>query len=186
MRPGIILGVCLAVLAVVAVLMWRGWAQDRAAREALEQQGQQLRAQLEERDRTITELKGKLRQLRSLPGISSAAGDDERLSGPMGVELELSRRLAALTVLQSNLLALVERVTARVTAMDSAEAIPKGGQAVVGVLEYYLAQYQQQAEEARQKAASLLMTLNVPAEIAATEVKTALDTASFSLYWPYF
>jgi len=186
MRPGIILVVSLAVLAILAAWVWRGWAQDRAVREVLRQEGQQLRAQLEERERTITELQTKLRQLKGLPGISSLAGDDERPSGSLGVEAELSQRLADLTVLQSNMLALVERLTARASVMDSADAIPKGGQAVVGVLENYLAQYQQQAEEAKQKAAGYVLTLNVPADIVGMEARTALNTANLKVYWPYF
>jgi hypothetical protein len=186
MRPGIILAVCLVALATVTALFWRTWAQDKAAKEALRQEGQQLRAQVEERDQKIKDLQGKLRQFKGLPGFSPLAGDDERLSGSGGVEVELSHRLADLTVLQSNMLALVERLTARVSAMDSTDALPKGGQAVVGVLENYLAQYQQQAEEAKQKAASFLLTLNVPAEIAGMEAKSALENANLKVYWPYF
>lgn len=186
MRPGIILAICLAALAVVAIWVGRGWTRDRVAQETLRQEGLQLRAQLEERERVIAVLEAKLRQLKGLPGIASPAGEDEHPAGALAVEMELSRRLADLTVLQSNLLALVERMTTRVNTMDPTDALPKGGQAVVSVLENYLVQYQQQAEEAKQKAASFLLTLNVPAEIAGMETRTALNTASLRVYWPYF
>jgi cell division protein ZapA (FtsZ GTPase activity inhibitor) len=186
LRPGIVLLVCLVALATITTFFWRTWAQDKAVKEALRQESQQLRAQLEERDQQIKALQGKVRQLRGVPGITPLTGEDERMSGSGGIEIELSHRLADLTVLQSNMLALVERLTARVSALDSTDALPKGGQAVVSVLENYLAQYQQQAEEAKQKAASFLLTLNVPAEIAGMEAKTALENANLKLYWPYF
>jgi len=91
-----------------------------------------------------------------------------------------------LTVLQSNTLALVERLMARAAAAQPPPESPRQQEAAIAALEFSAAEHQQKLDAVKQRAAELLAALNIPAEVSTMDPSKALDTASLRAYWPFF
>jgi hypothetical protein len=100
-------------------------------------------------------------------------------------ETELARRLVELTVLQSNTLALVERLMARADSQPPPES-PRQREAGLAALEQSVGEFQQKLDAAKQRAEELLVSLSIPAEISTMDGTKALDTVSLKPYWPFF
>jgi hypothetical protein len=149
-----------------------------------QRQCEELRSQLEARDRILAELRSILE--RWPPSSTPGSPEPGKRSIPVGnAESELAPRLAELTVLQSNTLALVERLMERSAHVQPPES-PQQKQAGIAALELSVMEFQPKVDAARQRAADLLISLNIPAEISTTDPTKALATASLQAYWPFF
>jgi chromosome segregation ATPase len=175
-----------AALACAAVFLWNRQAGTKAALAATQHQYEDLRSQLEARDQTIIELRSSIERLQHSTVSAPPTELATRANSATSTENDLARRLAELTVLQSNTLALVERLMARAADLQSAPESPRQSEAAVTALELSVAEYQQKLEETKQRAAELVVTLNIPAEVSTMDASKALDIANLKPYWPFF
>ena len=176
----------LVALGSVTVLVLNRQAATSLAVTELRNQCEELRSQIEGRDQTITELRTSVERSQQSP-LGAPTADRGSFPPPgSGAEVELARRIADLTVLQSNTLALVERLTARAADADSPAEKAQRRQAGVAYLEKYLAEHQNKLEASKRRAAELLFGMSIPADISALEPSKALETAALKDYWPYF
>ena len=156
-----------------------------AALATLQRQTEELRSQLEARDQTIAELGSSIERLQSTHFVAPST-ERSRQPGPtVNSEVELARRLVELTVVQSNTLALVERLMERVTNPQPVES-PQQKQAGLAALELSVKEHQQKLDAAKQRAEELLLSLGIPADISTMDGTKALATASLKPYWPFF
>jgi hypothetical protein len=175
----------LVVVVCVAGFFWSRHATTTAALAELQRQCNDLRSQVEARDQTLAELRLAIERAQSFTPAASPAERNVRSTPPMDANPEFARRLAELTVVQSNTLALVERLMDRATAAQAAES-PQQRQAGLAALELSVTEFQQKVDTARQRTADLLVGLNIPPEISTMEPSKALATASLKSYWPFF
>jgi DNA repair exonuclease SbcCD ATPase subunit len=183
MIPAIV--VFAAVVCGTAVL-WSRQTATTAALITLQRQCEDLRSQLEARDQTLAELRSSIeRWQHSAPATSIT---ERAIPSAPGVSADfvLTGRLADLTLLQSNTLALVERLMARAAAAQPPPESPRQQEAAIAALEFSAAEHQQKLDAAKQRAAELLAALNIPAEVSTMDPSKALDTASLRAYWPFF
>ena len=175
----------LVVLAGIAAIEWRRRAATSAALASLQRQSEELRSQLEARDRAIADVRTAIDAVpRSAPAIPTTEGLRQP-DAAASRETELVRRLAELAVVQSNTLALVERLMERATTVPLAES-PQQRQAGLVALEQSVVEFQQKVDAARQRTADLLVGLNIPAEVSTMDPSKALATVSLKPYWPFF
>ena len=175
----------LLALVSIAAFLWNRQAATTAALTAVQHQCEELRSQLEARDQTITDLRSSIERLQHSGPVALRT---ERTADPnraISVETEFTRRLAELTVVQSNTLALVEKLMERATNLQPPES-PQQRQAGLAALELSVGEFQQKVEAAKQRAADLLVTLNIPVEVSTMDPSKALATASLKSYWPFF
>ena len=177
--------VVLLALAGIAAILWSRHAATGAALIQLQRQCEELRQQLEARDRTLAELRSILERSQPSSFPTSPAETGRRSIPASNGEAELARRLVELTVLQSNTLALVERLMERLANAQPVES-PRQKQAGVAALEVSVTEFQQKVDAARQRAADLLVALNIPPEISTMDPTKALATANLKPYWPFF
>jgi hypothetical protein len=175
----------LVALACLAAFLWRRQAATTAALSALQRQCEEVRSQLEARDQTIAELRSAIERSQH---SSVAAPPDERRkqSNPdTRAAIEFAKQLAELAAVQSNTLALVERLMERLANVQPVEN-PQQRQAGLAAFELSVTEFQPKVDAARQRAGDLLVALNIPAEISTMDPSKALATASLKAYWPFF
>lgn len=178
--------VVVAALACAAVFLWSRQAGTKAALTNLQHQSEELRSQLETCDQTIIELRSSIERLQRSAVSSPPTEPTTRANPATSSENDLARRLVELTLLQSNTLALVEKLMTRAAELQSPPESPKQSEAAITALELSLADYQQKLVETKQRAAELVVTMNIPAEVSTMEASKALDIASLKPYWPFF
>jgi hypothetical protein len=176
------------LVAVVSIGVWlfSGRSRDKAAMEDLRRESADLRAQLEARDRAIADLQTIVAGLPQRSAVSPRPSGERPQSPFLNAELELARRMADVTSAQSNLLVLVEKLIARAGGSHPPDVAARLNQKALVVFETVANEEQQRLDSAKQRAAELLVGLNVPAEISTMEAGKALDTAGLRAYWPYF
>jgi hypothetical protein len=174
-----------AALICIAAFLWRRQAAITATLTNLQLQAAELRSQLEARDQTITDLRSSIERLQQSTLGTMPAKRIQQPDSAASTEIEFARRLAEMTVLQSNTLALVEKLMGQVTNLQPTES-PQQKQAGLVVLEQSVTEFQQKVDAARQRTADLLVTLNMPAEVSTMDPSKALATASLKPYWPFF
>ncbi|PYI80168.1 MAG: hypothetical protein DME26_22100 [Verrucomicrobia bacterium] len=174
----------LVAVGCVAAVILIGQSKSTLALDELRRDSAELRAQLQMRDRAMATLQADIRR------VQAAALDLQRRSGappaniPAGMESELIRQITELATLQSNTLALVEKLLVRAEPPEQLTAQQR--QAALITLEVTTQEAEQKLEAAKRSAAELLISLNVPADISTLDVSTALDTVGLRAYWPYF
>ncbi len=162
------------VLVGIAAFFWNRQTATTTTLAALQGQCEILRSQIATRDQTIENL------------ATSPTEHTTQIYTGAGAEIELARRIADLTVLQSNTLALVERLMARTPEPQMVPPSPQQRQAGIAALETSAQEFQHNFEATKQRAAELLTSLNIPADVSTMEPSKALDTASLKPYWPFF
>ena len=185
MRKAVLTIAVLVTLALIAAILWHRHAAIGSALAQSQRQCEELRSQLEARDRVLVELRSVLERSPPFSSPGSTVEPGRRSIPANNGEIELARRLAELAVLQSNTLILIERLTDRLANVQPAET-PQQKQAGVAALEMSVTEFQQKVEASRQRAADLLVGLNIPAEISTMDPAKALATASLKPYWPFF
>ena len=177
-----------APLAVAVVLLAFGavaavWLSERSkhagALAELRREVADLRAQLEARGSAVSSSPTEVPQGR---GGAVSVGSSTT-SSP---DLELVRQVAALALQQSNIAVVVERALARTVDAQAPAVSAQSREAAYAALEAAAQEQQQRLEAITQKAAELLFSLSIPAEISTMDATKALDTASLRTYWPYF
>lgn len=172
-------------LLCLAVLFWTRQAATTAALTSLQQQCAELRSQIETRDQNILDLRATIERLQHSTAPVSATIRATQPHPATGTETELTLRMAELTVLQSNTLALLEKLMARAANLPPEES-PQQKKAGLAALELSVAEFRQKVDAAKQRTAELLVTLNIPTEISTMDPSKALATASLQPYWPFF
>lgn len=174
--------VALAAVGVVVALIFFERARTTAALRELRREAAELREQLEARDTTISSLQAEVQQLRR--GVLVA--DGARTSSVSPSDLEWARRVTELTLHQSNTAVIIERLLARTPDAPPPAVAAQRRAAGLAALEASVQEEQQKLEAAKQKAAELLISLNIPADVSTMDAAKGLDTASLRAYWPYF
>jgi hypothetical protein len=100
--------------------------------------------------------------------------------------LELARRVAELTLLQSNTAVVVERLLARTADAPPPAVVAQRRDAAIAALEVTIQNEQQRLEAAKERVAELLIRLSIPAEVSTMDATKGLDTTSLRAYWPFF
>ena len=175
-----IVGIC------VAGLILGERARNRHALDEARRESAALRTELEARDRAMAGSRLDLQPARVVDAASDQSKVSRDISASSNLQIDLFQRIAELTAQQSNTAAMVQRLLARTWGDPSPEQAKRGTQAAIQVLQASMQNNQQQLETARQKAAALLVDLNIPVEIASMEASEALDQASLREYWPFF
>jgi hypothetical protein len=164
------------------VLAGSAWKRTNLRISELEQTCEDLRSQLEAREQMIADLRGE-RPVAD-PGIRGT----NTATSVAATQAELQRRMAEVAALQSNAAALVQALVATREAPEAAEIPEHLERARVS-----MQVYEKHLQEAREKASALaaqtknlLITLNIPREVAAGDPNKALSSVELQPYWPYF
>lgn len=175
-------------LVIVCVVGWvfAERSRNRRALDEARRESATLRAELETRDRTITDLQAAVQPSRAVEAAGARPKVMRETSTLSDPETGLSGQIAQLMAQQSNTAGLVQRLLAKTLDPESPEQAERARQAALQTLQASAHQNQQQLETARQKAAALLVELNIPIEIATMDAGEALDKASLREYWPFF
>jgi hypothetical protein len=146
----------------------------------------ELGDQLQARDLTIAELQSQFTSRGTNPGMPLVAP-----TGTAAVavtEAELQRRMAEVSALQARAAEMVAALAAMREAPEATEIPEHADRARVSVQVY-----EKHLEEARAKATTLatqtkdlLVSLNVPRDIAHMDAAKALASVDLQPYWPYF
>jgi len=182
LRRLLILMVALGGLGAVAALILFERARTTTALRELRREAAELREQLEARDTTISSLQIEVQQLRRGALVANGA----RTSSVSPVDMEWARRVTELTLQQSNTAVIIERLLARTADAPPPAVVAQRREAALTALEASVQEEQQKLEAAKQRAAELLISLNIPADVSTMDAAKALDTASLRAYWPYF
>jgi hypothetical protein len=168
----------LSMVVAAATLLLRH--RDKAVIETVRQETVGLRAELEARDRSVSELQAKLEEsLQQLPTQQPTSSADSLA--------ELARRFDQLTVQQNKTLALVESLAAsKAVAPEPPEQAQQRRQSAVALLDWQLKSEQDKLDAAKQKVEQLVTAWRVPDEVSTMDVTMGLDHASLKQYWPYF
>jgi len=164
------------------ILASNTWKRTNLRVNQLERVCEDLRSQLEARDQTIADLRGD-RPVAD-PGPRATNGG----TSVAATQAELERRLAEVKVLQSNAAALVQALAATREAPEAPE-IPEHlerARVSIQVYEKHLQDAREKASALAAQTKNLLITLNIPREVAATEPNKALSSVELQTYWPYF
>jgi hypothetical protein len=101
----------IGVIVCATAVFWKRQAVTTAALAAFRQQCAELRSQIETCDQTILDLRTSVARLQGAAVTGSPGRQVEKGHFSAGTEAEFARRLAELTIVQSNTLALVEKLT---------------------------------------------------------------------------
>ena len=173
-----------AILIFLGLGVWLWFWKETHARSLLQtvqKENAGLRDELTAKDATIADLRARVERLEgTFPSRSTEPP-------PFNSEnRELGNRLAELAILQSNMLAMVEKLSPQARRPESPEEIQRQRNERIQVLESQLAEQQRKVESANQKVEELRTSLNVPDDVAALDNDKALDLPSLKTYWPYF
>ena len=186
MRKTILVALAFAVLIAIPVVMRVTLNKTNQRLAELQRTCDDLREQLQARDQTLAELQSQF----TLRGTNLAT-QTFTPSGTAAVpvtEADLQRRMAEVTALQAKASELVQALMAMREAPEAAEIPEQLDRARVS-----LDVYDKHLQEARQKAKTLatqtkdlLLSLNIPRDIAHMEPGKALASVDLQPYWPYF
>jgi hypothetical protein len=190
-RPGTVVALTIVLigLGAVAIFAVSDRARNAAALLELRREAADLRVQLEGRDATISALQADVQQLRRtalVDGKSLSSAALPQSSAALPVELELARRVVDLTLQQSNTAIEVEKLLARTADAPSPTLLAQRQEAALTALEAMIEEHQQKAAAAKDRAAELLISMEIPADVSTLDAAKALDTASLRPYWPFF
>lgn len=175
----------LIALACFLIVLLNVRSRDQAAVEQLRMTVRELRVQLDDRDRTILDLKASVERLQTASNTTSAGKSESKPDLSLKLISELQRRITEMGSTQTQILAFVQKAAAKNSAV--VESLPwtaKERQAALAVLEEAQKEHEQKSAAAKKRVEQLLMTLRVPNEIAALPTERALSAPS--AYWPYF
>jgi hypothetical protein len=173
-------GCAVVVFALAASFM--KMRSDSALLEASRRECAELRAQIDARDQTISDMREKLAnqsQLESLPRSASPASAPD-------ASWKLANRLEQLAVQQTNILALVQKLASKEETLQSGQGRLPGQERVVASLDAQATAQQQRLEAAKQKVEQLVLSLQVPDEVALMDAAAGRDVPGLKKYWPYF
>jgi hypothetical protein len=176
----LVAGIITSMGVTIAVLSSR--SKDKGALENVRDTNHKLRSQIEDRDRTISDLKSSVQELQAALQRRAESKPRPILSS----DPELARRLIELISTQTQTLALVEKVAAKTGASDSPERTGRNRQAGITVLEESQAEQEQKVLVAKKKTAELLETLKIPDDVFALQPERVLGMPSLRTYWPFF
>jgi hypothetical protein len=171
-----------AVVALALACGLKKMHRDSTLLEAARQESAALRAQIDVRDQTISDLNAKtLNQSILEPTIPlpSSAGSADALA-------LLSHRLDQLAFQQANILTLVQRLASKDGPSELPEPKPLEWQKAIDSLDARAASRQDNLNAAKRKIDHLALNLQVPDEVAMTDPAEALDIPGLKKYWPYF
>ena len=174
------MGCAVVVFAVAGSFM--KMHSDSTLLEASRRECAELKVQIEARDQTISDVQAKLTnqsQLEPHPRSVSPAASPEAL-------WQLTRRLEQLAVQQTNILALVQKLSSKQEGLDSGQGSLQGQERVVASLDAQVAAQEQKLEAAKQKVEQFVLSLQVPDEVALMDAAAGLDVPGLKKYWPYF
>ena len=157
------------------------------------------RQRIAELERTCEDLRGELAQRGQATGVEPARSSVSQTNGAalsaqtvaaraVAREVELERRLAEVAELRSNATELVQALVAMREAPE-APHIPEHverAQISLAVFEKHLEEARQAAAKANDRAKDLLLSLNIPPDVASTNPDRALASVELRHFWPYF
>jgi len=179
MRTIIPLSIVLIVAACGTAIFWN---RQNVTTTEWQRQCDEFRSLHEAHVQAIADLRNSIERLQlGIVGTTHATSSARTVN----VEADLTIRLAELAVLQSNTLALVERLMARAASLAPPESLHQR-EAGITALESAAAEHQQKLDAIKQKVVDLLVTLNIPPEVSSMDAAKVFDNPSLRTYWPFF
>jgi len=182
----VVMTVGLIALASSLIVLLNVRSKDQAAQEQLRATVRELRVQLDDKDRTISDLKASADRLQATVSATPSGQTESKGDASISAILELSRRVAAIGSAQTQTLALVQRLGAKASPSESPEQAAKERRATLAVLEEARAEHEGKLAAARKKVEELLVALRVPNDVSSMPTDRALSVPSAKAYWPYF
>jgi len=186
MRKIILAALAFAIVIAVPIVMRTTLNKTNQRLAELQRICDDLREQLQARDQTLAELQSQF-TLRGTNPATHVVTPTGTTAAPV-TEADLQRRMAEVTALQAKASELVQALVAMREAPEAVEIPEQLDRARVS-----LEVYDKHLQEARQKAAKfatqardLLLSLNIPRDIAHMEPGKALASVDLQPYWPYF
>jgi hypothetical protein len=176
-RTAAIIFLLLALFAVGFVVRHASGKTDHRLVE-LQRRCDELREQLQARDQTIAELQTQFASARVVPTLSSTATGE---ISPSVTEADLQRRMAEVTALQAKAAELIQAMkpTREADMPEQAER----ARVYVQVYEKHLQQAQQKASEMASRSKELLISMNIPRDIASMDAGKGLAAVDLQAYW---
>ena len=186
MRKTILVALAFAIVIAVPIVMRTTLNTTNQRLAELQRTCDDLREQLQARDQTLAELQSHF-TLRGTNPATQGVTPTGTTVAPV-TEADLQRRMAEVTALQAKASELVQALVAMREAPEAVEIPEQLDRARVS-----LEVYDKHLQEARQKATTiatqtkdLLLSLNIPRDIAHMEPGKALASVDLQPYWPYF
>lgn len=159
----------------------------RIALEEVRDEKAKVQAQLDEQHLIVSQLRAEVSNLRTIVGAPGRTQTRPRQPAPSDRESELRRQISALQASHSNAVAAAAQNIAAETLRSAAEEQSRSAAAAaLAELESSASDALEQAEAARQRAEELMVTLDVPADVAAMDPDAGLQSSNLRAYWPYF
>jgi len=180
-------GAVLILLAVglIAFIVYQRFAHQILLSQ-LQAERTKLEAELNERELTVSQLRAEVRNLRTIVGAPSRVQSRSRQPASADRESDLRRQINALQASHSNAVALAQNLATETLRSAAEEQNRAAAAAALAELESSAGDALDQAEAARQRAEELIVTLNVPTDVALMDPEAGLQTSGLRAYWPYF
>lgn len=154
--------------------------------DELRKEKSRIQAQLDEEHLVVTQLRAEVSNLRTIIGAPGRTQSRGRQPAASDRESDLRRQISALQASHSNAVAVAQNLAAE--ALRSASDVQSRSEAAAALaeLESSASDALEQAEGARQRVEDLIVTLNVPGDVAAMDPDAGLQSSNLRAYWPYF
>jgi len=182
----VVMTVGLIALASSLIVLLNVRSKDQAAQEQLRATVRELRVQLDDKDRTISDLKASADRLQATVTATPSGQTESRADASLNAISELGRRIAEIGSVQTQTLALVRSIATKTEGSQSPERAAKERRAALAVLEEARAEQEVKLAVASKKVEELLVTLRVPNDVSSMPTDRALSVPSAKAYWPYF
>jgi len=150
--------------------------------KAVRQESAALSAQIEERDKTISDLKTKAANQQNLQAVTRQPSSP----GALDALSQVNDRLEQLASSQKTTLELLLWLANKAGTLESFDRRLEDHKARVASMETKLTDEQEKLDTAKRKVEQLVLTLEIPDEVAMMDASKGLDVPGLKKYWPYF
>ena len=179
----VVMAIGLAVLGGFVVVLLNVREKDQAGLEQLRGTVRELRAQLEDRERSIVDLKTSVDHLQSKITATPPVRHESKSDNSSTALSDLARRVADVGSTQAQILGLLQKVAAK-TSGTEVPWTPAERQAALAVLEEAQKEHELKVTAGKKRVEDLRIAHGVPNEVAALPTERALSAPS--AFWPYF
>jgi len=169
----------LVVLSCTTMVLLYAKSKAESNLQDLKAMNRELREKAELKDQTISNLQVSVQRL-------EATTAEPQGPSPAALNAEFRGRMDKLSSIQTQTLAVIKAVAAKVGAAESPERQFKLQQAGVAMLEEQKARQDKNVAEQKNKVTELVSTLQIPDEAVGLSSEKALNNPGLRRYWPYF
>jgi hypothetical protein len=180
-RPRLLIMVgAMFVVAASVALVWIS-ARSEVLADTLRAEAAEMRAQLEEQERTIAELKSLIQQRHRL----RPAADAPQIAEQAAIESPWARQAAELASLQSETAAILEKILDRLDPKPP-PFDPDAHMRRIDAIEEKALEQQIRLQAAEEKVVQLVVGLAIPEQITGMDPNQGLGNPHLHAYWPFF